>query len=172
MQLNLLRKQINKYNSATGLGLYLFLGPSKTFLRVVNVGHQQRSMANGMALGKKRRVDLWNSSENKLQNKLPLLWNGSSKGTIKTCAQVIPSSFCSSWSWYSSRALAFKHVCCCGSNTSVHVPFISVETIGCNLHQFAIGCLQVVERMQVETAMLPLQKTKEHSTWRPSEQLS
>ena len=53
MQLNLLRKQINKYNSATGLGLYLFLGPSKTFLRVVNVGHQQRSMANCMAFGKK-----------------------------------------------------------------------------------------------------------------------
>ena len=33
--------------------MYLFLGPSKTFLRVVNVGHQQRSMANGMAFGKK-----------------------------------------------------------------------------------------------------------------------
>ena len=44
--------KLTENSSATGLCLYLFLGPFKTFLPVVNVGHQQRSMAHGMALGK------------------------------------------------------------------------------------------------------------------------
>ena len=49
-------KKSTENSSATGLCLYLFLGPFKTFLRVVNVGHQQRSTAHGMALG---RMTLW-----------------------------------------------------------------------------------------------------------------